>query len=155
MKTKKEWLISVRMLSAIARYDTSLSFSAFLKEHKSLSPTDTERQITVHQAVLSFENGGYELILPGDGKDETRILWKTGNPKVTVLRRGEMQSEMHFRPRAKTRTVYRTPFGTLEGELFTEEIQNTLTPERGFLAIRYIMSLGGSLQACTVKITAD
>ena len=150
-----ETLLTVRMLSVIERYGDFPSFAAFLSEWGEREAEDKERQIAICTAALCRKENGHLLTLTEEGGGCTHFRYYDGKPDVTVLRRGEMQSEMRYIPKKITPLLYATPFGTLEGEIYTEEIRNTLTEEGGSLTLRYFTVLGGAYQRATLKLTVQ
>lgn len=150
-----ETLLTVRMLSVLERYEDFPSFAAFLSEWEEHEAEDKERQITVSSASLCQKKNGYLLTLAEASGACTHFRCYDDKPDVTVLRRGEMQSEMRYIPKKITPFLYATPFGTLEGEIFTEEIRNTLSQNGGSLTLRYFTVLGGTYQRATLKLTVQ
>ena len=150
-----EAVLSLRMLSVIERYGEFPSFAAFLSEWEETEPEDKERQISIHSATLQAKSDGGLLTVSDEDGGTTYFRFFTNKPSVTVLRKGSMQGEMRFIPKQITPLCYATPYGTLEGEIFTEEIRNSLTERDGGLTLRYFTLLGGAYQRVTLKLTVQ
>ena len=100
--------------------------------------------ITIALALFA----GLFLLITGG---RTVVRHRTGKKGITVLRQGELSSEMRFLPGEVTPFTYQTPFGSLDGEIFTLTATFAMTAEGGSVTVEYLASLEGALQKNTVR----
>ena len=74
--------------------------------------------------------------------------------KVTVLRRGEIESTLVFDEGTIHRSLYTLPPYSFDMEMFTKKIRCSMTDLGGKLELIYIMKVGGAERSCRMKIEA-
>lgn len=102
---------------------------------------DTHDTVTEEAAGTLRHAGGKWYIsyrLPG-----CVCLIKTDGDTVFIKRTGEYGSEMEFEPGSGRTFMYRTPYGTIGLELFTESVAYELAETGGFIRLGYTLSQNG------------
>ena len=145
-----EHILSVRNLSVIRRFDAELPLCEFCRLYRTL-PSEEERSLRVLSAVLRVDEDGERLSVAEEDGGRTVVRHRTGKKGITVLRQGELSSEMRFLPGEVTPFTYQTPFGSLDGEIFTLTATFAMTAEGGSITVEYLASLEGALQKNTVR----
>ena len=146
----EEQILSVRNLSVIRRFDADLPFGDFCRLYRTL-PSEEERSLRVLSAVLRVEEDGARLSVAEEDGGRTVVRHRKEKGGVTVLRQGELSSEMRFLPGEVTTFSYQTPFGRLDGEIYTLTASFSMTAEGGSVTVEYLASLEGALQKNTVR----
>ena len=148
-----EQILSVRNLSVIRHYEADVPFPEFCRLYRTL-PYEEERSLRVLSAVLLEDGDGSRLtVAEEEGGGSTVVRHRKEKGGITVLRRGELSSEMRFLPGEVTSFCYVTPFGTLDGEIYTLTATFAIEKGRGSVTVEYLASLGGALQKNTVRYT--
>ena len=65
--------------------------------------------------------------------------------RVTLMRTGEVCSQMVFEEGRRHHSVYSTPYGNLEIGIVTSRLENTISPQGGRLEIEYSMEIDHAL----------
>lgn len=116
-------------------------------------------------SVVSMQNGDekekIEVVTPGDFYkkescyyaiyDETEISGMKGTTttikifpdKIMLIRMGTTSSKMTFKNGVRDLNLYNTPYGTLELEIFTKELNINVDDDGGNIAINYDMLVSG------------
>lgn len=147
-----EQILSVRNLSVIRHYEADLPFSEFCRLYRTL-PYEEERSLRILSAVLLEDGDGSRLTVAEEEGGSTVLRCRKTKDGITVLRRGELSSEMRFLPGEVTPFSYVTPFGTLDGEIYTLTATFAIQEGRGSVTVEYLASLGGAPQKNTVRYT--
>ena len=145
-----EHILSVRNLSVIRRYEGEMPLSDLRRLYRTL-PSEEERSLRVLSAVLREDGDGARLSVAEEEGGRTVVRYRKGKSGITVLRQGELSSEMRFLPGEVTPFSYQTPFGRLDGEIFTLTATFAMTAEGGSITVEYLASLEGALQKNTVR----
>ena len=80
---------------------------------------------------------------------------KASEEKVTVLRRGAIESTMVFERGRVFKTIYKLPPYSFDMEIETVEVSCSACLEDFALTIRYKMKIGGQDKFCRMKIKAE
>ena len=147
-----EQILSVRNLSVIRRYEADLPFPEFCRLYRTL-PFEEERSLRVLSAVLRTDGDGARLSVAEEEGGRTVVRHRAAKAGITVLRQGELSSEMRFLPNEVTPFSYLTPFGRLDGEIFTLTATFAMNERGGSVTVEYLASFGGALQKNTVRYT--
>ena len=113
----------------------------------------------VTEGILCREEKGYTIVyqeseLTGLEGTTTRLCMEGG--RVTLLREGNVNSQMIFEEGEKHLSMYETPYGALAVVIDTRQIVNTMGETGGELKIRYAIEIdnilaGRSVFQMTVK----
>ena len=114
---------------------------------------------------MDGEKESFDSAAPGQLSREGETLRLTYRPEggtaeltarpgcVVLRRRGEVSSEMVFRPGRRCLGDYATPYGAMAMAVTTHRIDDALTDDGGQLVLEYDLELGGSdLGRHTVRI---
>ena len=80
---------------------------------------------------------------------------KISESKVTVLRRGAIESTMVFEEGILHRSVYTLPPYRMDMEIMTRRIRKSISEKSIALSLIYEMKIGGSPRSASFKITAE
>lgn len=114
---------------------------------------------------MDGEKESFDTAAPGELSREGEVLRLTYRPEggraeltarpgcVVLRRRGEVSSEMVFRPGRRCLGDYATPYGAMAMAVTAHRIDDRLTDDGGELILEYHLELGGSdLGRHTVRI---
>ena len=101
-----------------------------------------ETLTTAVPAIYHLANGKhyiqYDELLEG-GNEVVKSMLKISTSEVILSKRGMQQSQMEFRVKELTHTLYQTPYGSLNLEINTKSIQ--LKEENSKLEVKLDYSL--------------
>ncbi len=140
MPTIKE--VKVKIESVIDNLD-----SAGLPEGES------ERNVSEATGFLRYDNGNATLTYTEDGESghlESEIIYREG--KVSVNRRGAIESNLDFVEGERTYSIYSVPPYKFDTELFTKRIRAEVCEDGGKIDLFYTMKIGGADKSARMKI---
>ncbi len=79
---------------------------------------------------------------------------KITDSKITVRRRGAIESTMVFEEGVIHRSLYTLPPYSMDMQIYTKRIRRNMRFGGGELTLIYEMKIGGTTRSCTMKITA-
>lgn len=116
-------------------------------------------------SILSHErlskDDAIEVVTPGDfykkedeyfavyeeteisGMEGTTTTLKISKEKLSLLREGTTNAEMHFDKNKQCTTLYNTPYGVLEIKIDTDDLNIDVDDKGGEVFIRYNMIIAG------------
>lgn len=113
--------------------------------------TGTYRSLPDMDVVL------YEEILLDDAADassSTKNIMKIQDSQFTLIKKGAIQTEMHFAKNHTFHGFYQTPLGVFDMMIHTTALQIQTTEQCIDLAIQYALSLNGMhVSDCNMKIS--
>lgn len=99
----------------------------------------------IYTGVYFYKNNmhyiGYEEI--SDDGDKTRNTIKLGKGYVEITRRGIVESEMKFIENVTTGTLYRTPYGSINMDIFTEILDVLIRENNIRIKMKYSLAMDG------------
>ena len=96
---------------------------------------------------LSYEENGES------GAVSTEIIMN--RDKVTVRRRGALESEFIFREGESHTSVYRVPPYSFDAQISTKRIRGTITENGGDMTLLYDMTVGGAEKRIKMRIRVE
>jgi uncharacterized beta-barrel protein YwiB (DUF1934 family) len=117
--------------------------------------------ISISSNQISEKDDSIEVLTPGSyykehnyyyaiydeteisGMEGTTTTLKISNDKLALIREGTTNANMEFEKNKKYVTLYNTPYGALELQIHTKELQIDLNDDGGKVLIDYNMSIGG------------
>lgn len=110
--------------------------------------TDNE-QLTIHHAGVYRQVNGKDVVsftenLDKDGHTSKSIL-KIGDREVELIRKGDVESRLHFVHGENTVTVYNTPFGSMKMNIFAKKVDVRRLDEEIAIVIDYRLTSGNML----------
>lgn len=115
---------------------------------------DPEINIFTTDGVLTMSEGGQRIsfLESSDAGEISTALYVRGG-KVTLKKRGAIESDMTFIEGEETNTLYSVGPYSFDMAIITKRIRNTLSEEGGELALLYAMDVGGQKKNVRMKIT--
>lgn len=142
MLFEKAMKATVLQRSRITRYDgTFSSLSAFLMSPSPV-PTDTETADVRGDGAITLQNDDFVLTYKEEESRVTVKVEKAGDT-LTITRGGCL---LTFRVGARTAFEYRTPYGTLPTEAYTEELLMQEKVSTRLVTLIYTAVFGGMAQ---------
>ncbi|WML36580.1 DUF1934 domain-containing protein [Clostridium sp. OS1-26] len=117
--------------------------------------------ISVSSKQKSDENDVIEVVTPGDfyekdgsyyavyketeisGMEGTTTTLKISNDKFSIIRIGSTSAKMEFDKKAKSVSMYNTPYGTLELKIETKTLSVDVGEKGGDIKVNYNLSVSG------------
>lgn len=102
----------------------------------------------VTAGTLREEDGGYTISYAESeltGLEGTTTCLRVEGPRVTLLREGNVNSQMVFEVGRKHLSMYETPYGSLAIGIDTRRMKNTLGESGGDLEIDYAIEVDNML----------
>lgn len=117
--------------------------------------------ISVSSKQKSDENDVIEVVTPGDfyekdgsyyavyketeisGMEGTTTTLKISNDKFSIIRIGSTSAKMEFDKKAKSVSMYNTPYGTLELKIETKTLSVNVGEKGGDIQVNYNLSVSG------------
>lgn len=117
--------------------------------------------ISVSSKQKSDENDVIEVVTPGDfyekdgsyyavyketeisGMEGTTTTLKISNDKFSIIRMGSTSAKMEFDKKAKSVSMYNTPYGTLELKIETKTLSVNVGEKGGDIQVNYDLSVSG------------
>lgn len=117
--------------------------------------------IAVSSKQKSDENDVIEVVTPGDfyekdgsyyavyketeisGMEGTTTTLKISNDKFSIIRIGSTSAKMEFDKKAKSVSMYNTPYGTLELKIETKSLSVDVGEKGGDIQVNYNLSVSG------------
>lgn len=117
--------------------------------------------ISVSSKQKSDENDVIEVVTPGDfyekdgsyyavyketeisGMEGTTTTLKISNDKFSIIRIGSTSAKMEFDKKAKSVSMYNTPYGTLELKIETKSLSVDVGEKGGDIQVNYNLSVSG------------
>ena len=117
---------------------------------------ETEKTELRLQGNIRFDDRGNTFISYREDTENGAILSdvKISDGKVTVLRRGAIESTMVFEEGILHRTVYSLPPYSMDMEIMTKRIRRSTAEGSLSLSLSYEMKIGGSARSAVFKINA-
>lgn len=81
------------------------------------------------------------------------VMLVISDDDVTISRKGDFGSKMHYRKGGTEQVIYHTPFGNMQMMLKTVRIENNLTENGGILKLIYRLSVNGDVIDNNLTIT--
>lgn len=75
------------------------------------------------------------------GMEGTTTTLKIKSDKFSILRRGTTSTKMEFEKGKKTFSLYNTPYGTLELEINTKDLQIVMNDKGGKVCVQYELNI--------------
>lgn len=135
---------------------------------------DNKALISVLSKQFNDEENSIEVITPGkfykkddcyyviyketeiSGMEGTTTTFKIFPGKFSLLRKGTTTTTMNFEKDTKTISLYNTPYGMLELEIETKNLQIDINEQGGEILINYnLYIVGQEPQETVLKITID
>lgn len=119
--------------------------------------------ISVSSKQKSDENDVIEVVTPGDfyekdglyyavyketeisGMEGTTTTLKISNDKFSIIRIGSTSAKMEFDKKAKSVSMYNTPYGTLELRIETKNLSVDVGEKGGDIQVNYNLSVSGQM----------
>ena len=114
---------------------------------------DSERCEMEYDAFFKIDGENFDISyseMSEGGKIVSDIILFDG--KVSVIRRGAIESDFHFAEGYSEKTVYKMPPYSFDAEITTKKIRNNLTRVGGNLSIFYEMNIGGAKKRVLMRI---
>ena len=114
---------------------------------------DPERSVSEAEGFLRYEDGDATLTYREEnegGKADSEIICSGG--RVTVVRHGDIESEMVFEQGARHSFIYSLPPYKFDAEIITKRVRAELNPDGGRIDLLYNMQIGGAQKATRMKI---
>lgn len=83
---------------------------------------------------LREKDGRYYLMYK---TDTATVMMRIEGDCANVKRTGESSSDMDYKPGKSTAFEYKTPYGTMQMEIFTKKLEYTLDEKGGVIDIKY------------------
>lgn len=77
------------------------------------------------------------------GMEGTTTTLKINPDKFSLIRSGSTNAEMDFDKKAKSISMYNTPYGTLELKIETKKLDVNMNENGGDILIKYLLSIVG------------
>ena len=116
---------------------------------------DDDTDVIEEKSIGTFsirDNKAYIMYKSGDGGDETTSVVTASEDGVKIKRKGAVNSDMLYVEGRKTSFIYRIPYGTMDMEIYTELIENSLNDDGGELHLVYDLSVQGAVIKNDMKI---
>ena len=101
----------------------------------------------------------YEEIMLDDADgagDSTKNIMKIQDSQFTLVKKGAIQTEMHFAKNHTFHGFYQTPMGVFDMTIHTTALQIQTTEDRIDLKIQYALELNGMhVSDCDMKISVE
>lgn len=107
---------------------------------QSYSDTEPDSMELVTEGRLESQNGTLRLSYEESiltGMDGTTTVFQVEPERVTLLRIGNVSSEMVFEEGRRHTSLYNTPYGSMEIGVLARRLRSTLAPDGGKLEIDY------------------
>lgn len=75
------------------------------------------------------------------GLEGTTTTFAVEKERITLTREGGLRSEMHFCVGERHESLYNTGMGVCMVTIFTEKLQNHLTPNGGIFSVQYAIAV--------------
>ena len=114
---------------------------------------DSERVESVYKGFFHITDG--EVLLTyteGEGEGAYLSEISTSSGRVTVKRKGAIESELVFEEGKTHTSLYRIPPYTFDAEVNTKKIRSSLSDEGGSIELYYNMKIGGADKSARMKI---
>ncbi len=99
----------------------------------------------------------YEELFPddtGNAIHSTKNIMKIQDSKFTLVKKGVIQTEMHFAENQTFHGFYKTPMGVFDMTIHTSALKIQTAEKRMDLAIQYALTLNGMhVSDCTMEIS--
>lgn len=123
--------------------------------------------ITVDSTVLNDEKDLIEVITPGDfckiedgfkvQYDETELSGMKGTKTTMIIRKdsfdlireGTTETKMEFVVNEITTTMYKTPYGVMDIDIYTKKLDIDVNENGGTINAIYILEIGGQPELTT------
>ncbi|MTK11754.1 MAG: DUF1934 domain-containing protein [Clostridiaceae bacterium] len=117
--------------------------------------------ISVSSKQKSDENDVIEVVTPGDfyekdgsyyavyketeisGMEGTTTTLKISDDKFSIIRMGSTSAKMEFDKKAKSVSMYNTPYGTLELKIETKTLSVNVGEKGGDIQVNYNLTVSG------------
>ncbi|MBI6874050.1 DUF1934 domain-containing protein [Clostridium aciditolerans] len=117
--------------------------------------------ISVSSKQKSDENDLIEVVTPGDfyekdgsyyavyketeisGMEGTTTTLKISDDKFSIIRMGSTSAKMEFDKKAKSVSMYNTPYGTLELKIETKTLSVNVGEKGGDIQVNYNLTVSG------------
>lgn len=110
-----------------------------------------ENRIELVSVGKHYMKNGVHYVLYNDsavsGMEGTSTLLKVEAAKVTLIRKGAVMQEQHFSEAAKSRSLYKTPFGTFRLSVLTHKLTVCYGSVSGTIDIAYDLSIDDNFQS--------
>ena len=116
---------------------------------------DDDTDVIEEKSIGTFsirDNKAYIMYKSGEGGDETTSVVTASEDGVKIKRKGAVNSDMLYVEGRKTSFIYRIPYGTMDMEIYTELIENSLSDDGGELHLVYDLSVQGAVIKNDMKI---
>lgn len=116
---------------------------------------DDDTDVIEEKSIGTFsirDNKAYIMYKSGEGGDETTSVVTASEDGVKIKRKGAVNSDMLYVEGRKTSFIYRIPYGTMDMEIYTELIENSLNDDGGELHLVYDLSVQGAVIKNDMKI---
>ena len=116
---------------------------------------DDDTDVIEEKSIGTFsirDNKAYIMYKSGEGDDETTSVVTASEDGVKIKRKGAVNSDMLYVEGRKTSFIYRIPYGTMDMEIYTELIENSLNDDGGELHLVYDLSVQGAVIKNDMKI---
>ena len=121
-----------------------------------LADGEPERAEVCCDGFFKIENDGYSISYSENGENGRVISDITvATEKITVRRRGAIESDMTFSEGLVDRSLYRISQYSFDVVIKTVKIRNNLTRDGGRVDIYYNMNIGGADKRVRMVITAE
>lgn len=101
----------------------------------------------------------YEEIMlddAGNAGGSTKNIMKIQDSQFTLVKKGAIQTEMHFAENHTFHGFYQTPLGVFDMTIHTTSLQIQTTEKRTELMIQYALELNGMhVSDCDMKISVE
>lgn len=123
--------------------------------------TESETIETIHsgtyRSLPDMDVVLYEELLPDDAGNairSTKNIMKIQESHFTLVKKGAIQTEMHFAENDTFHGFYQTPLGVFDMTIHTTALQIQTAEKRINLKIQYALSLNGMhVSDCDMKIS--
>ena len=115
---------------------------------QSFDGADADGIELVTQGTLSDHPGGYVIAYAESeltGLEGTQTQLEIGAERVTLLRTGQLCSQMVFEPGRTHRSMYDTPYGAMEIGIRTRQLRSTMGARGGELEVAYSIEVNHSV----------
>ena len=119
-----------------------------IKGMQNYEGTEPDGMELVTQGTLSDHPGGYVIAYAESeltGMEGTETTLEIGPERVTLLRTGQLCSQMVFEQGRVHRSLYDTPYGSMEIGIRTRQLRSTMGEQGGELEIAYSIEVNHSL----------
>ena len=116
---------------------------------------DDDTDVIEEKSIGTFsirDNKAYIMYKSGEGGDETTSVVTASEDGVKIKRKGAVNSDMLYVEGRRTSFIYRIPYGTMDMEIYTELIENSLNDDGGELHLVYDLSVQGAVIKNDMKI---